>query len=369
MNTPQTHPEPPSILLAELTHRCPLRCPYCSNPMELERRSAELTTQDWKRVLGEAAALGVLQVHFSGGEPTARTDICDLVAHAREVGLYSNLITSGVLMNDGRLDALIDAGLDHLQLSIQDVEAHNADRIAGFKSAHGKKLALAREMGRKDIGFTLNAVIHRQNIQNVPRFIDLAKELEADRLEIAHTQYYGWALENRAALIPTRAQLMETTRIVRDMQERLKGRLTIDYVVPDYYARFPKPCMGGWGRVGLCVTPSGKALPCQAAETIGALTFDNIRAMSLQDIWTASAAFEAFRGVDWMEEPCRSCDRRELDWGGCRCQAYAFTGRATATDPACSLSPLHKMLEDIAETESAASAPEWRYRTLSAPTA
>ena len=365
MNTPDNHPDPPAILLAELTHRCPLRCPYCSNPLELERRSAELETRDWTRVLTEAADLGVLQVHFSGGEPTARTDICDLVAHAREVGLYSNLITSGVLMNEGRLDALITAGLDHLQLSIQDVGEENADRIAGLNSAHGRKLALAREMRGKGIGFTLNAVIHRQNVHNVAGFIDLALELEADRLEIAHTQYYGWALENRAALMPTRAQVMEATRIVRDMQERLKGRLTIDYVVPDYYARFPKPCMGGWGRVGMCITPSGKALPCQAAETISELVFENVRDASLRDIWTSSTAFNAFRGVDWMEDPCRSCDRREVDWGGCRCQAYAFTGRATATDPACSLSPHHGMLETIAETESASPAPEWRYRALS----
>jgi pyrroloquinoline quinone biosynthesis protein E len=355
---------PPTVLLAELTHRCPLKCPYCSNPLELDRRSAEMDTGDWKRVLSEATELGIVHIHFSGGEPTARDDICSLVGHARDVGLYSNLITSGVLMNEGRLDALIDAGLDHLQLSIQDIERDSADRIGGLKGGHEKKLALAREMRAKGIGFTINAVIHRQNIHNVGRLIELAVEMEAGRLEVAHTQYYGWALENRAALIPNRTQLDEATRVVKDATERLKGKLVIDYVVPDYYARFPKPCMGGWGRVGINVTPSGKALPCHAAETIDGLTFDNVREKSLQEIWVSSPAFNAFRGFDWMEEPCRSCERREVDWGGCRCQAFAFTGRANATDPACSLSPLHDELVEIASTESAAHADEFQYRKM-----
>ena len=357
-------PKPPTVLLAELTHRCPLRCPYCSNPLELDRRSDELKTADWKRVLSEAAALGVVHVHLSGGEPTARDDICDLVAHAREMGLYSNLITSGVLLNEGRLDALIEAGLDHLQLSIQDVDAENADRIGGFKGGHKRKLALAEEVRARGIGFTLNAVVHRQNIHNVARIIDLAVQMEAGRLEVAHTQYYGWALKNRAALIPSREQLDEATRVVQDASERLKGRLAIDYVVPDYYARFPKPCMGGWGRVGINITPSGKALPCHAAETIEGLAFDNVRDKSLADIWTGSSAFNAFRGVDWMEEPCRSCERKTVDWGGCRCQAFAFTGRASATDPACSLSPIHEQLAGIARSESAADGNEFHYRHM-----
>lgn len=354
--------QPPTVLLAELTHRCPLKCPYCSNPLELDRRSAEMDTGDWKRVLSEAAELGIVHIHFSGGEPTARADICELVAHARQEGLYSNLITSGVLMNEGRLDALIDAGLDHLQLSIQDIESESADRIGGYKGGHEKKLALAREMRAKGIGFTLNAVIHRQNIDNVARLIDFAVAMEAGRLEVAHTQYYGWALKNRAALIPSRAQLDEATRVVKDAQERLKGQLVIDYVVPDYYARFPKPCMGGWGRVGMNIAPSGKALPCHAAETIEGLGFDSVREKSLREIWTSSPAFNAFRGFDWMEEPCRTCERREIDWGGCRCQAFAFTGRASATDPACSLSPLHDELVNIAGEESAAGADAFQYR-------
>ncbi len=355
-------PGPPSAILAELTHRCPLRCAYCSNPLELERRSEELATADWKRVLGEAVGLGIRHVHFSGGEPTARNDIAELVAHAREVGLYTNLITSGVLMNEGRLDALIESGLDHLQLSIQDIDAAGADRVAGLEGAHARKLALARQVKERGIGFTVNAVIHRHNIHNLSRIIDFALEMDAGRLEVAHTQYYGWALKNRAALIPTREALDEATRIVQEASQRLKGRLAFDYVVPDYYARFPKPCMGGWARTGLNVTPSGKVLPCHASETIDGLSFDNVKERSLAEIWASSPAFLAFRGTDWMEEPCRSCDRREVDWGGCRCQAFAFTGRATATDPACSLSAMHDELVEIANRESAAASPAFAYR-------
>jgi len=357
-----TDPGPPSALLAELTHRCPLRCPYCSNPLELERRSDELATADWMRVFDEAVGLGIRHVHLSGGEPTARGDIADLIAHARKAGLYTNLITSGVLMNEGRLDALIDAGLDHLQLSIQDIDGASADRIAGLEGAHAKKLELSRQVKARGIGFTVNAVIHRHNIHNLERMIDFALEMDAGRLEVAHVQYYGWALKNRAALIPTRAALDAATRIVAEAAERLKGRLAFDYVVPDYYARYPKPCMGGWARTGLNVTPSGKVLPCHAAETIAGLEFDNVRERSLADIWSSSPTFLAFRGTGWMEEPCRGCERAEVDWGGCRCQAFAFTGRATATDPACSLSSLHADMVAIAERESAAASPAFAYR-------
>jgi len=357
-----TDPGPPSALLAELTHRCPLRCPYCSNPLELERRSGELATAEWMRVFDEAAALGIRHVHLSGGEPTARGDIAELIAHARGIGLYSNLITSGVLMNEGRLDGLIDAGLDHLQLSIQDIDDESADRIAGLDGAHAKKLELARQVKERGIGFTVNAVIHRHNIHNLERMIDFALRMDAGRLEVAHVQYYGWALKNRAALIPMRAALDEATRIVAEAAERYKGRLAFDYVVPDYYARYPKPCMGGWARTGLNVTPSGRVLPCHAAETIAGLDFDNVRQHSLADIWSSSPAFLAFRGTGWMEEPCRSCERREIDWGGCRCQAFAFTGRASATDPACSLSGLHNEMVAIAERESAAASPAFAYR-------
>jgi pyrroloquinoline quinone biosynthesis protein E len=357
---------PPHSLLAELTHRCPLQCPYCSNPLELTKKSSEIPTDVWRRVLSEAAELGVIHVHFSGGEPTARKDVTELVAHARKAGLYTNLITSGVLMNEGRLDALLDAGLDHVQLSIQDCEETNANRIGGYQGGHERKLALAREVRARDAALTINAVVHRQNVGNVAAIIDLAVELDAGRLEVAHVQYYGWALRNRAALIPTREQLDDATAIVEEARERLKGQLVIDYVVPDYYARFPKPCMGGWGRVGICITPSGKALPCHAAETITGLKFDNVRDASLHDIWQGSAAFQAYRGFDWMEEPCRSCERREVDWGGCRCQAFAFTGRAEATDPACSKSPQHGELHTLAEAESAAAPPPFEYRRIGA---
>ena len=357
---------PPHSLLAELTHRCPLQCPYCSNPLQLAKKSAEISTDVWKRVFSEAAELGVIHVHLSGGEPTARADITELVAHARTAGLYTNLITSGVLMNEGRLDALLDAGLDHVQLSFQDCESANADRIGGYKGGHEKKLALAREVRARGAALTVNAVVHRQNVENVAAFIDLATDLDAGRLEVAHVQYYGWALKNRAALIPTREQLDAATAVVEAARERLKGKLVIDYVVPDYYARYPKPCMGGWGRVGICVAPSGKALPCHAAETIAELEFENVADTSLADIWQNSSAFQAYRGFDWMEEPCRSCERREIDWGGCRCQAFAFAGRAQATDPACSKSPLHDQLRELAETESSRAPPPFEYRRIGA---
>ncbi len=357
----------PSSILAEVTHRCPLKCPYCSNPLELDRRSVELATNDWKRVLDEAAELGIIHVHFSGGEPTARNDICELIGHACAGGMYTNLITSGVLLNEGKLDALLEAGLDHVQLSMQDLNPGLADHIGGFKGGHAAKLKLAKQVHARGFGFTLNAVIHRQNIHSVSGFIDLAVELGAGRLEVAHTQYYGWALKNRAALMPTRAQVDEATEIVIDAQERLKGQLVIDYVAPDYYARFPKPCMGGWGKTGMNVTPTGKVLPCHAAESIAGLEFDTVLDKSLREIWQTSSAFMAFRGFDWMEEPCRSCPRREIDWGGCRCQAFALAGRAEATDPACSLSPLHSKMRAIAENESSSQMDEFQYRQMAKP--
>jgi PqqA peptide cyclase len=356
-----THP-PPVSLLAELTHRCPLQCPYCSNPIELERGASELDTATWCRVLDQAAALGVLQVHFSGGEPTLRADLPELVGHAAALELYTNLITAGVLLDEAGLAALVEAGLDHLQLSIQDSAAANADRIAGHRNGHAKKMALARLVQRAGLPLTLNAVVHRQNLHNLGAIIGLAVELGARRLEVAHVQYYGWALANRAALMPTRQQMDEATRTVEEARARLNGRLTIDYVVPDYYAAYPKPCMGGWGRQTLNVTPSGKVLPCHAAETITTLTFDKVTERSLDDIWNHSDAFRLFRGTDWMPEPCRSCARKEIDWGGCRCQAFAFAGRADATDPACSLSPLHGELVALATREASAEPPAFTYR-------
>lgn len=347
---PATIP-PPLGLLAELTHRCPLRCPYCSNPLELARAAQELDTATWARVFEEAAALGVLQVHLSGGEPTARRDLPDLVRAASGAGLYTNLITAGVLLDAAKLDALAQAGLDHVQLSVQDAEPGSADRIGGHAGGHAKKLATARLVREAGLPLTLNAVVHRQNLDRLPALIDLALALGAGRLEVAHVQYYGWALANRAALLPTRAQLDAATETVEAARTALKGRLVIDYVVPDYHAKRPKACMGGWGRTVIAVSPAGRALPCHAAEGLPGFDFPDVRTLSLQEIWFRSEAFARFRGTGWMPEPCRSCDRRERDWGGCRCQAFALTGDAAATDPACALSPHHALL-DLAVQEA-----------------
>ncbi len=356
------HVAPPVSLLAEITHRCPLQCPYCSNPLALERAASELDTDAWRRVLDQAAELGVLQVSFSGGEPTVRRDLEALIAHAAGLGLYSNLITAGVLLDRARLDALIEAGLDHLQLSIQDSDAANADRIGGYKGGHVKKLALGRMVTEAGLPLTINAVMHRQNLEHLAAIIDLAVEMGARRLEVAHVQYYGWALRNRAALMPTREEAEGSVEVVKAAIERLKGVLAIDYVVPDYYARYPKPCMGGWAKQNLNVTPSGKVLPCHAAETITTLRFDNVRDRPLADIWYEGEAFNAFRGTGWMAEPCRSCPRKQTDFGGCRCQAFALTGDARATDPACSLSPHHAELVASAIREADAPPPEFIYR-------
>ncbi|TGD96378.1 pyrroloquinoline quinone biosynthesis protein PqqE [Methylobacterium nonmethylotrophicum] len=366
MNAVAPNPLPAPIgLLAELTHRCPLRCPYCSNPLELDRRSAELDTATWQRVLAEAAALGVLHVHLSGGEPTARQDIVEITRTCAELGLYSNLITSGVAGALDKLDALSDVGLDHVQLSVQAAEAANAERIGGLKNAQPQKFAFAERVTALGLPLTLNAVIHRGNIAEVPALIDLAVRLGAKRLEVAHTQYYGWAYVNRAALMPAKPDVDRSIRIVEEARERLKGQLVIDLVVPDYYAKYPKACAGGWGRRLMNVTPAGKVLPCHAAETIPGLEFWSVQDRSLAEIWARSPAFQAYRGTAWMQEPCRSCDRREKDWGGCRCQALALAGDAAATDPACSLSPLHGKVQALAIAESALeTAPDYQYRTI-----
>ena len=355
----------PLGLLAELTHRCPLRCPYCSNPLELERRSQELDTATWQRVLEEAAAMGVLQVHLSGGEPTARQDLEDIVARCAELGLYSNLITAGVGLSKPRLEGLAARGLDHVQLSVQGPDADNNDRIAGLNGAFAQKMAAARHVRELGLPLTVNCVVHRHNIERIDQIIDLAVDVGARRLEVAHAQYHGWALRNRGALMPRRAQVLAAMASVERARERLKGRMVIDAVVPDYYARLPKPCMGGWGRRSLNVTPSGKVLPCHAAESIPGLRFDSVRDRSLREIWTDGDAFNAFRGTSWMPEPCRSCERREVDWGGCRCQALALTGRADNTDPACHKSPLHGQIMAVAE-DAAEQHADFRYRSFSA---
>jgi PqqA peptide cyclase len=353
--------EPPLALLAELTHRCPLRCPYCSNPLALERAAAELDTETWRRVLSEAAALGVLQVHFSGGEPLARGDLALLIGHAAELGLYGNLITSGIGLDAGRLDRLVEAGLDHIQLSLQDADPAAGDRVAGLAGAQQQKHRAARLVREAGLPLTINAVVHRRNLGRLGDIVELALALGADRLEIAHVQYYGWALRNRAALLPSRAQLDAATALVEAARARLRGVLTIDYVVPDYHAARPKACMGGWGRRFLNVTPAGKVLPCHAAETLPGIHFPNVAEADLGEIWQHSPAFERFRGTAWMAEPCRSCERREIDWGGCRCQAFALVGDAAAADPVCALSPEHGLVGD-AVAAAAEAAPGFIYR-------
>jgi PqqA peptide cyclase len=338
----------PLGLLAELTHRCPLGCPYCSNPLALEPRSDELDTQSWGRVFNEAAALGVLQVHLSGGEPAARRDLLEITAAARAAGLYTNLITSAVGITADTMRKLAEAGLDHVQISIQDSEPASADHIAGYEGAFARKRALAAEVVGLKLPLTINAVMHRANIDRVGDMVALALALGASRVEIAHAQYYGWALKNRAALMPSAEQVRHAAAAVEELRRRHHGEIVIDAVVPDYYARLPKPCVGGWGRRSLNVTPAGKVLPCHAAESIPGLEFWSVRQHSLADIWANSPAFNAFRGTEWMREPCVSCARREIDFGGCRCQAFVLTGDARAADPVCHLAPHHEEVTALA---------------------
>ena len=365
MSNSTASPAPPLALLAELTHRCPLQCPYCSNPTQLGGAGGELGTADWQRVLTEAAAIGALQVHFSGGEPAARRDLAALVRHAVDAGLYTNLITSGVTLDEARLAALADAGLDHVQISFQDADDANGDRVAGLAGAQRKKREVAAMVRRAGLPLTVNLVVHRQNLDNLPAMLDMAVELGAARVEVAHVQYYGWALANQIALLPSRAQLDAATAEVEAARTRLAGAVVIDYVVPDYYARLPKSCMGGWGRRFIVVTPAGRVLPCHAAESLPGFDFPSVRDRSLAEIWRDSDAFNRFRGTGWMPAPCADCDRREIDWGGCRCQAFALTGDAAATDPACGLSPQHALL-DIAVQAAEEAPPPFIYRRIGA---
>jgi len=344
----------PVGLLAELTHRCPLGCPYCSNPLALEQAADELDTETWARIFREAAALGVLQVHLSGGEPGARRDLVAITSTAHDAGLYTNLITSAVGITAQTLKALTDAGLDHVQISIQDSDPESADRIAGYDGGFARKRALAAEVVRLGLPLTINMVVHRANIDRIDSMVDMALAFGASRIEIAHAQYYGWALKNRAALMPTREQAEAAVAQVEALRKQHHGRIVIDAVIPDYYARFPKACVGGWGRRSLNVTPSGRVLPCHAAEIIPGLEFWNVREHSLADIWTNAPSFRAFRGSDWMQEPCRSCARKEIDFGGCRCQAFLLTGDAAAADPVCHLSPRHADVEVLAAQQAQA---------------
>ena len=387
MNAPR-----PYALLAEITYRCPLHCPYCSNPTdycratasvadpEAGRRSAcpttalrtahttanngELTTGEWKRVIREAAALGVLQIGFSGGEPLARPDLPELVRAAREANLYTNLITSGIGLDDDRVRVLRDVGLDSVQLSFQSDEAHLADEVAGAH-AHQRKLDAAAKIREVGIPLSLNFVIHRRNIDRLPQMIELAEGLGAARVELANVQFYGWAFLNRAALLPTREQVDRARQIATAAKAGLAGKIDIFYVLPDYYETRPKPCLNGWGQRYVTVNPSGDVLPCPTASSaIPDLRFENVRARDLDWIWRESESFNRFRGTEWMPEPCRSCPQKEIDFGGCRCQAALLTRNAANTDPVCEFSPNRAMVNAVLRDTNLANGDvrEWTYR-------
>ena len=366
----------PYALLAEISYRCPLHCPYCSNPVGASLREAprhpqvvgysngELTTDEWKRVIREAAALGVLQIGFSGGEPLVRPDLAELIGAARGVNLYTNLITSGIGLDDERVHLLRDAGLDSVQLSFQSDESSLSDEIAGAR-AHQHKLDVAEKIRSAGIPLSLNFVIHRHNIDRLPQMIELTETLGAERVELANAQFYGWAFLNRAALLPTREQVTRAREIATAAKARLAGRIDIFYVLPDYYETRPKPCLNGWGQRYLTVNPMGDVLPCPTASSaIPDLRFENVRARALDWIWRESESFNRFRGTEWMPEPCRSCPQREIDFGGCRCQAALLTGNAANTDPVCEFSPdraiVDAVLRDI--NSSSGHAREWTYR-------
>jgi pyrroloquinoline quinone biosynthesis protein E len=357
----------PLALVAELTHRCPLHCVYCSNPLEMTSRGSELPTAAWARVLRQAGELGVLQVDFSGGEPLARPDLVELIRAARGAGLYASLITSGLPLDEKRLDELVRAGLDHLQLSFQDAHEEGANEFAGAQ-AHAQKLRVAEWVKCQRIALTLNFVIHRRNLDQLDEMLALTQDIAPARVEFAHVQYYGWAFANRDRLLPTRLQLDRSLEILKRAEEQLRGRIRVEYVVPDYYAKYPKACMGGWGRKMLLVTPTGEVLPCHAAKILPGMKFENVQEQPLRQIWEESDAFQKFRGENWMPEPCRSCDRREQDFGGCRCQAFLLAGDPAATDPVCSLSPRRKVVDEILSQVNTTPAvatstrPAWLYR-------
>jgi pyrroloquinoline quinone biosynthesis protein E len=341
-----TAPDPPWALLAELTHACPLHCPYCSNPLELTKRSAELSTVEWARVFAEAAELGVVFAHLSGGEPLLRPDLAELVGAAESAGIYTQLVTSGLALTRARLESLIAAGLRSIQLSIQDATASSSDRIAGRAASFTAKERAAEVIREAGLPLGLNVVLHRQNLDRIEELIELGERWGAERIELANTQFYGWALRNRSALLPTRDQLERAEAVVAHARQRLSGRIELVWVVSDYYEGSPKPCMGGWGARSITVAPDGTALPCPAAYTLP-LELPSVRDYSLAEIWLESKAFRAYRGTEWMSEPCRSCPKREVDFGGCRCQAFALTGDPARTDPVCRLSPDHGVVLEI----------------------
>jgi len=353
----------PYTLVAELTYRCPLRCSYCSNPTDWAKRKNELDTAAWLRVFREAEDLGVVGLNLTGGEPILRRDLEELIAGARKLDLYTNLITSGIPLSRARLQTFRGLGLDNVQVSVQDVSAKASDRIAGLRSFE-KKLEVCGWVKELDMPLTLNVVLHRDNLDHVAEIIALAERLKADRLELANTQYLGWALINRRALLPTREQLERARAVAAEARTRLRGRMEVLFVTPDYYTDYPKSCMDGWGRRFIVISPDGLVLPCHAAHTLPGLKFDNVRERSLAAIWSESPGFNAFRGEAWMPEPCRSCDKRAVDFGGCRCQAYHLTGDAAATDPTCMLAPAHALIETARGEAVTGEPPPLRYRSV-----
>lgn len=361
VSRPSSELSAPYTLVAELTHRCPLACPYCSNPKALVRGPEELSTELWLRVIDQAADLGVMQLHLTGGEPLARSDLESIAKRAHERGLYVSLVTSGVPLDEARL-ARLAPSLDHVQLSVQDADAASSDRIAGLAS-HEQKMRVASWVRALGLPLTVNVVLHRANLDRVDAVVAMAERLGADRLELANVQLVSWALENTGALLPTRAQIDRARVVARDAKERLTGKMEVVFVLPDWHADRPRACMDGWGRRFVVVAPDGAVLPCQAARCLP-LSFESVRDASLAHLWREGEGMRAFRGEAWMPEPCKSCDRRAIDYGGCRCQAFALTGDARATDPACSLAPQHSVVRDAraraeGETETART---WVYR-------
>ena len=339
--------KPPLWLLAELTYRCPLQCPYCSNPLEIAKYQNELSTEDWVRVMQQARKMGAAQIGFSGGEPLVRPDLEELVQEARHLGYYTNLITSGVGMDEARIKRLKDAGLDHIQISFQASDEELNNFLGGTKTFQHKK-EMARLVKAYEYPMVLNIVIHRKNIDQIRDILEMTVELDADYVELASTQYYGWSRINVDQLLPTRDQLARAEIVAKEYQERMKGKSRIIYVIPDYFENRPKPCMNGWGAIFLTIAPDGTALPCHEAGQLP-IDFPNVKEVSVEEAWKDSPGFNHFRGFEWMKEPCRSCDEKEKDFGGCRCQAFMMTGDAANTDPVCDKSPNHQALLDDVE--------------------
>ncbi|MGD0961886.1 MAG: pyrroloquinoline quinone biosynthesis protein PqqE [Methylomonas sp.] len=339
---------PPRWLLAELTYKCPLQCPYCSNPLDYINYPRELSTEEWMRVLSEARKMGAVQLGFSGGEPLTRQDLTDLVRYARELGYYSNLITSGYGLSEAKIVELKQAGLDHIQVSIQSSSQELNDFLAGTPSFQ-HKLDVARWVKKSGYPMVLCVVIHRQNIHQMPQILEMAENLGADYLELANTQYYGWAHINRNALLPTREQFAKAEKLAQAFKEKVAGKMKIYYVVPDFYEDRPKACMNGWGTTFLTIAPDGVALPCHSARELPGLDCPNVKDFSIEQIWNESKTFNFFRGDGWMREPCRSCDEKHKDFGGCRCQAYLFTGDMYSTDPVCGKSPQRGLIDAAIE--------------------